>query len=75
MRSVTRSSSKSSASKAIEIQALGSGMVNAAVLDGIFSRRLKQKGSTILGEYSELKYQFISQAIVVQRQISSAARR
>jgi NitT/TauT family transport system substrate-binding protein len=53
--------------QALTVQALQSGVVNAAILDGIFSRRLKPKGFTTLGEYSELKYQFVSQALVVQR--------
>lgn len=53
--------------QALTIQALEAGLVNAAILDGIFSRRLKPKGFTILGEYSDLKYQFVSQALVVQR--------
>jgi len=53
--------------QALTVQSLETGVVNAAVLDGIFSRRLKPKGFNILGEYSDLKYQFISQALVVQR--------
>jgi NitT/TauT family transport system substrate-binding protein len=53
--------------QALTVQALQSGVVNAAILDGIFSRRLKPKGFTTLGEYSELKHQFVSQALVVQR--------
>jgi NitT/TauT family transport system substrate-binding protein len=55
--------------QALTTQALQSGVVNAAILDGVFSRRLKPKGFTILGEYSELKYQFVSQALVVQRSL------
>ena len=46
--------------QALTIQALEAGLVNAAILDGIFSRRLKPKGFTILGEYSDLKHQFVS---------------
>jgi len=53
--------------QSLTTQALEAGVINAAILDGIFSRRLKPKGFTILGEYSELKYQFVSQALVVQR--------
>jgi NitT/TauT family transport system substrate-binding protein len=53
--------------QALTTQALQNGVINAAILDGIFSRRLKPKGFTIVGEYSELKYQFVSQAFVVQR--------
>ena len=55
--------------QSLTTQALEAGVINAAILDGIFSRRLKPKGFTILGEYSELKYQFVSQALVVQRSL------
>jgi NitT/TauT family transport system substrate-binding protein len=55
--------------QALTTQALQNGVINAAILDGIFSRRLKPKGFTIVGEYSELKYQFVSQALVVQRSL------
>jgi len=53
--------------QALTVQALETGIVNAAVLDGINSSRIKPKGFTVLSEYSELKYQFLSQALVVQR--------
>jgi ABC-type nitrate/sulfonate/bicarbonate transport system substrate-binding protein len=56
-----------SGEQALTTQALEAGLINAAILDGIFSRRLKPKGFPILGEYSELKFQFVSQALVVQR--------
>ncbi|HSQ12313.1 MAG TPA: hypothetical protein VLM90_04820, partial [Candidatus Deferrimicrobium sp.] len=46
---------------------LETGIVNAAIFEGIFSRRLKAKGFNTLGEYSALKHQFLSQALVVQR--------
>ncbi len=52
--------------QSVQMQALENGAIDAAVLDGVFSRRLKQKGFNILGEYSELKQLFTSQAIVVQ---------
>ena len=52
--------------QSIQMQALENGTIDAAVLDGVYSRRLKQKGFNITGEYSELKHLFISQAIVVQ---------
>jgi ABC-type nitrate/sulfonate/bicarbonate transport system substrate-binding protein len=52
--------------QSIQMQALENGTIDAAVLDGVFSRRLKQKGFNITGEYSELKQLFTSQAIVVQ---------
>ena len=53
--------------QALTVQSLETGIVNAAILDGIYSRRMKPKGFNILGEYSELKYQFVSQALVVQK--------
>jgi NitT/TauT family transport system substrate-binding protein len=49
----------------IQAQAVESGTIDAAVLDGVFSRRLKQKGFTVLGEYSELKQRLVGQAMVV----------
>jgi len=52
--------------QSIQMQALENGTIDAAVLDGVFSRRLKQKGFNITGEYSELKHLYTSQAIVVQ---------
>jgi ABC-type nitrate/sulfonate/bicarbonate transport system substrate-binding protein len=53
--------------QALTVQALQAGIVNAAVLDGINSSKIKPKGFTVLGEYSELKHPFVSQALVVQR--------
>ncbi len=53
--------------QAVTVQSLENGGVNAAVLDGIYSQRLKPKGFNTLGEYSDLKHQFVSQALVVQR--------
>jgi ABC-type nitrate/sulfonate/bicarbonate transport system substrate-binding protein len=49
----------------VQAQAIESGMVDAAVLDGVFSRRLKQKGLTILGEYNEMKQPLVGQAMIV----------
>jgi ABC-type nitrate/sulfonate/bicarbonate transport system substrate-binding protein len=53
--------------QALTVQALEAGIVNAAVLDGINSSRIKPKGFTVIGEYSDLKHRFLSQALVVQR--------
>lgn len=39
----------------IQMQAMETGIIDAAALDGVFSRRLKQKGFNIIGEYSDLK--------------------
>jgi NitT/TauT family transport system substrate-binding protein len=52
--------------QSIQMQALENGTIDAAVLDGVFSRRLKQKGFNITGEYADLKQLYVSQAIVVQ---------
>jgi len=49
----------------IQAQAIENGMVDATVLDGVFSRRLKQKGLTILGEYHELNQRLVGQAMIV----------
>jgi NitT/TauT family transport system substrate-binding protein len=38
----------------IQLQAMETGIIDAAVLDGVFNRRLKQKGFSIIGEYSDL---------------------
>ena len=49
----------------IQAQAVENGTVDATPLDGVFSRRLKQKGLTILGEYSDLKKPMINQSAMV----------
>lgn len=51
----------------IQMQAMETGIIDAAALDGVFSRRLKQKGFNIIGEYSDLKQLYVSQALVVQQ--------
>jgi ABC-type nitrate/sulfonate/bicarbonate transport system substrate-binding protein len=51
----------------IQMQAMETGVIDAAALDGVFSRRLKQKGFNIIGEYSDLKQLYVSQALVVQQ--------
>ena len=38
----------------IQMQAMETGIIDAAALDGVFSRRLKQKGFSIIGEYPDL---------------------
>ena len=50
----------------IQMQAMETGVIDAAALDSVFSRRLKQKGFNIVGEYSDLKQLYVSQALVVQ---------
>ena len=49
----------------IQAQAVESGSIDAAVLDGVFSRRLQQKGFNLLGEYSDLNQRLVGQAMVV----------
>lgn len=55
--------------QALTVQSLEAGVVNAAILDGIYSARIKPKGFNVLGEFSDLKHQFVSQALVVQRSL------
>ena len=47
-------------------QALEAGQIDATVLDGVFSRRLKQKGFTILAELQQAKIPFSGQGVVVK---------
>ncbi|HTM09385.1 MAG TPA: ABC transporter substrate-binding protein [Verrucomicrobiae bacterium] len=47
-------------------QALEAGHVDATVLDGVFSRKLKQKGFTILSELYDSGIPFSGQALVVR---------
>ena len=49
----------------VQSQAIETGIVDAAALDGVFSRRLKQKGLTILGEYSDLNQHLVNQTAIV----------
>ena len=47
-------------------QALEAGRIDAAALDGVFSRRLKQKGFTILAELSQANIPFIGLGLVTR---------
>jgi len=49
----------------VQSQAVENGIVDATPLDGVFSRRLHQKGLNILGEYSDLKKPMINQSAMV----------
>lgn len=49
----------------IQAQALETGLVDAAVLDGAFSRKLKQKGMNIIAEYTEMTKLLTGQSMVV----------
>jgi ABC-type nitrate/sulfonate/bicarbonate transport system substrate-binding protein len=49
----------------VQSQAVETGIADAAALDGIWSKRLKQKSFTTLGEYSDLKQRIVGQAMIV----------
>jgi NitT/TauT family transport system substrate-binding protein len=53
--------------QAVQMQAVETGIADAAALDGVFSKNLRQKGFTLLGEYSDLTQRIIGQAMVVPR--------
>jgi NitT/TauT family transport system substrate-binding protein len=48
-------------------QAMESGTIDVTVLDGVFSRRLKQKGFSVIAELSESKIPYVSNVIVGSR--------
>jgi ABC-type nitrate/sulfonate/bicarbonate transport system substrate-binding protein len=51
--------------QAVQMQAVESGVADAAALDGVFSKNLRQKGFTVLGESADLTQRIIGQAMVV----------
>jgi len=51
--------------QAVQVQCVENGLCDAAAVDGVFTRQLKQKGMTILGEYTDLKALFVGQAMAV----------
>jgi NitT/TauT family transport system substrate-binding protein len=51
--------------QAVQVQCVVNGLCDAAAVDGVFSKQLKQKGMTILGDYTEIKAPLVSQAVVV----------
>ena len=53
--------------QSIQAQALAGGVVDVAFVDSFYSKWLKQKGMTILADYSELKQPLVSQSTVVPR--------
>jgi ABC-type nitrate/sulfonate/bicarbonate transport system substrate-binding protein len=53
--------------QSVQAQALESGVVDVAFVDGFYSKWLKQKGMTILADYTELKQPLVSQSMIVQR--------
>lgn len=51
----------------VAVQALESGTIDATPLDGVFSRRLKQKGFSVIAELSETKIPYVSNLIIGAR--------
>lgn len=51
----------------VAAQAMEAGTIDATVLDGVFSRRLKQKGFSVIAELSETKIPYVSNVIVGTR--------
>ncbi|HET7007083.1 MAG TPA: ABC transporter substrate-binding protein [Candidatus Binatia bacterium] len=49
----------------VQMQAVETGIADAAGLDGVFSKQLRAKGFNMLGEYSDLKAPIVGQAMVV----------
>jgi NitT/TauT family transport system substrate-binding protein len=53
--------------QSVQAQALESGVVDVAFVDSFRSKWLKQKGMTILAEYSDLKQPLVTQSMVVHQ--------
>ena len=53
--------------QSVQAQSLESGVVDVVFVDGFYSKLLKQKGMTVLADYTELKQPLVSQSMVVQR--------
>src|SRR5215510_961745 len=51
--------------QAVQMQAVESGIADVAALDGVFSKNLRQKGFTVLGESANLTQRTVGQAMVV----------
>jgi len=51
--------------QAVQVQCVINGLCDAACVDGVFTKQLKQKGMTVLGEYTEITAPLVSQAVVV----------
>src|SRR5258706_6112072 len=49
----------------IMMQSVETGIADAAALDGVFSKRLREKGFTVLGESANLAQRTVGQAMVV----------
>ena len=55
----------------IMMQAVETGIADAAALDGVFSKHLRQKGFTVLGESANLAQRTVGQAMVVPQSFLS----
>ena len=53
--------------QSVQAQSLESGVVDVVFVDGFYNKLLKQKGMTVLADYTELKQPLVSQSMVVQR--------
>jgi ABC-type nitrate/sulfonate/bicarbonate transport system substrate-binding protein len=53
--------------QSVQAQALDSGVVDVAFVDSFYSNWLRQRGMTVLADYTELKQPIVSQSSVVQR--------
>jgi ABC-type nitrate/sulfonate/bicarbonate transport system substrate-binding protein len=53
--------------QSVQAQALDTGVVDVAFVDSFYSNWLKQRGMTVLADYTELKQPLVSQSTVVQR--------
>jgi NitT/TauT family transport system substrate-binding protein len=51
----------------VAVQGMEAGTIDATPLDGVFSRRLKQKGFSVIAELSETKIPYVSNVIVGTR--------
>ncbi len=51
--------------QAVQVQCVINGLCDAACVDGVFTKQLKQKGMTVLGEYTAIVAPLVSQAVVV----------
>src|SRR5262245_53281658 len=51
--------------QAVQVQCVENGLCDAAAVDGVFSRQLKQEGMTILGEFTDVKTLLVGQTMAV----------
>jgi NitT/TauT family transport system substrate-binding protein len=51
--------------QSVQAQCLESGLCDAIAVDGVYTQKLKTKGMTVMGEYTQLKSLLIGQSMVV----------